>query len=82
VCKEDAASDERAVKDGPRILSSFAVDPTKPIKGFGDNTLRIITESDRSATTIAISERILTTAGPRARVAPFFIITINRRRSS
>ncbi len=54
VCREDAASNERAVKDGSRILSSFAIDPAKPGKGFGDNTLWIITESDRSATTFLL----------------------------
>ena len=54
VCKEDAASNERAVKDGSRILSSYAIDPSKPSKGFGDNTLWIITESDRSVTTFLL----------------------------
>jgi hypothetical protein len=54
VCKEDAASNERAVVAGSRILSSFAIDPTKPSKGFGDNTLWIITESDRSVTTFLL----------------------------
>ena len=43
VCKEDTASNERAVKDGSRILSSFAIDPAKPSEGFGENTLWIIT---------------------------------------
>ena len=50
VCKEDAASNERALIFGSRVLSSFALDPTKPSKGFGENTLWIITESDRSVT--------------------------------
>jgi len=54
VCKEDAASNERAVKDGARILSSYAIDPTQPSKGFGENTLWIITESDRSVTTFLL----------------------------
>lgn len=54
VCKEDAASNDRAVKDGGRILSSFAIDPAKPSKGFGENTLWIITESDRSVTTFLL----------------------------
>ena len=42
------------MKDGARILSSFAIDPAKPSKGFGDNTLWIITESDRSVTTFLL----------------------------
>ena len=54
VCKEDAASNDRALKEGGRILSSYALDPAKPSKGFGDNTLWIITESDRSATTFLL----------------------------
>jgi hypothetical protein len=57
VCKEDAASNERAVKDGSRILSSYAVDPAKPVQGFGDNTLWIITESDHSATAFLLGRR-------------------------
>jgi len=40
--------------DGSRIPSSFAIDPTKPSKGFGENTLWIITESDRSVTTFLL----------------------------
>lgn len=54
VCKEDAASNDRAVQEGSRVLSSFAIDPSKPCKGFGDNTLWIITESDRSVTTFLL----------------------------
>ena len=54
VCKEDAASNEEAVKDGSRILSSYAIDATKPSKGFGENTFWIITESDRSVTTFLL----------------------------
>jgi len=54
VCKQDAASNERAVKDGGRILSSYAMDPVKPSEGFGENTLWIITESDRSVTTFLL----------------------------
>ena len=54
VCAEDAASNNEAVKDGGRILSAYAIDPAKPSKGFGDNTLWIITESDRSVTTFLL----------------------------
>jgi hypothetical protein len=54
VCKEDAASNDHAVKDGGRILSSYPIDFAKPCKGFGDNTLWIITEGDRSATTFLL----------------------------
>jgi hypothetical protein len=54
VCAEDAASNEEAIKEGLRILSSYPIDPTKPCKGFGENTLWIITEADRSVTTFLL----------------------------
>jgi hypothetical protein len=34
-----------------------AIDPTKPCKGFGDNTLWTITEGDRSATTFLLPSK-------------------------
>ena len=37
---------------GFRILSAYAIDEAKPCKGFGENTLWIITEADRSVTTL------------------------------
>lgn len=48
---DDAASNTEAVKVGLRILSAYPIDPSKPCRGFGDNTLWIITEADRSVTT-------------------------------
>jgi hypothetical protein len=51
VSADDAASNEEAVTHGFRILSAYPIDPAKPSKGFGDNTLWIITEADRSVTT-------------------------------
>lgn len=54
VCKEDAASNNAAVKNGDRILSAYAIDPTKPAKGYGENCLWIITEADRSVTTFLL----------------------------
>lgn len=54
VCEEDAASNDEALKEGLRVLSAYAIDPTKPSKGFGDNTLWIITEADRSVTTFLL----------------------------
>jgi hypothetical protein len=36
------------------FLSAYPIDPAKPCKGFGDNTLWIITEGDRSATTFLL----------------------------
>jgi hypothetical protein len=54
VCKEDAETNNAAVKDGFRILSAYAIDPAKPCKGYGDNCLWIITEADRSVTTFLL----------------------------
>jgi hypothetical protein len=54
VCPEDAATNDAAVKGGSRILSAYPIDPAKPCKGFGDNCLWIITESDRSVTTFLL----------------------------
>ena len=54
VCDEDKATNDEAVKEGLRILSAYPLDPAKPCKGFGDNTLWIITEADRSVTTFLL----------------------------
>ena len=54
VCAEDRKSNFEALFSGGRILSSYPIDPAKPCKGFGDNTLWIITEGDRSATTFLL----------------------------
>lgn len=56
VCEEDAALNNEAVKGGSRILSSYPIDPRKPSKGYGENTLWIITEADRSVTTFLLPE--------------------------
>jgi hypothetical protein len=34
------------------VLSLYPIDPAKPCKGFGENTLGINTEVDRCATTL------------------------------
>lgn len=54
VCKEDAKSNDEALKNGFRVLSAYAIDPTKPAKGYGENCLWIITEADRSITTFLL----------------------------
>ncbi len=54
VCPADAAANEKAVVEGFRILSSYPINPDEPCKGFGGNTLWIITEADRSATTFLL----------------------------
>jgi hypothetical protein len=56
VCAEDAETNNAAVTAGDRILSAYPIDPAKPCEGFGKNTLWIITEADRSATTFLLPE--------------------------
>lgn len=40
----DVAANNVATHEGSRILSAYAIDPTKPCKGYGDNCLWIITD--------------------------------------
>jgi hypothetical protein len=54
VCREDRDANGRAVRNGGRILSAYPIDPAKPCRGFGVNTLWIITEGDRSVTTLLL----------------------------
>jgi hypothetical protein len=46
---EDAAENDRALVDGARILSCYAIDAARP--AMDDNRLWVITELDRSLTT-------------------------------
>lgn len=55
-CDEDQATNDEAVQLGNRILSAYPLDPSQPCKGFGANTLWIITEADRSVTTFLLPE--------------------------
>ncbi|MDR3489818.1 MAG: hypothetical protein P4M05_33630 [Bradyrhizobium sp.] len=54
VCEEDRELNDLSVNDGSRILSAYAIDPSKPSKGYGENTVWIITEADRSVTTFLL----------------------------
>jgi hypothetical protein len=53
---EDRATNDDARANGGRILSAYPIDPNRPSKGYGDNTLWIITEADRSATTLLLPD--------------------------
>ena len=48
ICEEDREANERALLDGPRLLSSYRT--AKDVK------LWVITEADRSATTLLLPE--------------------------
>lgn len=51
---EDCRSNDRAVKQGSRVFSAYPIDDAKASAGHGDNTLWVITEADRSVTTILL----------------------------
>ena len=53
-CAEDAELNREAIKHGDRILSAYPIDPALPCQGHGENTIWIITESDRSVTTFLL----------------------------
>ncbi len=53
---EDAQTNNEALSTGERLLSAYPIDPAKPSEGFGKNTLWIITEADRSATTVLLPD--------------------------
>lgn len=56
ICAEDMELNDQAVKDGDRILSAYPIDPALPAKGYGQNVIWIITEADRSVTTLLLPE--------------------------
>jgi hypothetical protein len=51
---EDRKANFDALFSGERVLSAYPIDPARPCEGFGANTLWIITERDRSATTFLL----------------------------
>lgn len=54
VPQEDKDSNDEAVHSEDSLYSAYAIDPEQPCAGFGDNTFWIITEWDRSVTTILL----------------------------
>ena len=53
---EDKATNDDALKHGGRILSAYPIRADRPSKGWGENTVWIITEADRSATTFLLPD--------------------------
>lgn len=51
---DDGHANEAALQNGDRILSAYPVDDALPCEGFGDNTVWVITEWDRSVTTVLL----------------------------
>lgn len=56
VCEEDAKNNNAGAHGRGRLFSAYPIDDTKPCEGFGDNTLWIITEWDRSVTTFLLPD--------------------------
>ena len=56
VDEENRKTNFDALFSHERILSAYPIDPAKPCEGFGENTLWIITERDRSATTFLLPD--------------------------
>jgi len=56
VCDEDKETNNYALANDMRILSAYPIDPLQPCKGYGENCIWIITEADRSTTTILLPE--------------------------
>jgi hypothetical protein len=56
ICPEDAELNVAALYCGDRLHSAYAIDYSKPCKGYGENTLWIITEADRSVTTFLLPD--------------------------
>jgi hypothetical protein len=54
VSADDRAANYHALENGERILSAYRIDPAKPFAG--DNRLWIITEHDRSVTTLLLPD--------------------------
>ena len=56
VCEDDKALNDEALtdEDGGRILSAYPIDPALPCEGFGENCVWVITEADRSVTTLLL----------------------------
>lgn len=52
----DRAVNEHALQNGARLLSAYPIDESKPCAGHGENCVWIITEADRSSTTVLLPE--------------------------
>lgn len=53
---EDVQTNRDAIEYGNRIMSAYAIDESQPCKGWGENCLWIITEADRSVTTLLLPD--------------------------
>lgn len=56
VSRDDGRINDMAISLSDRILSSYPIDASKPCKGFGENCIWVITEADRSVTTLLLPD--------------------------
>jgi hypothetical protein len=56
VSPTDAAQNDWAVIGEERVMSAYPIRSYLPCKGYGDNCVWIITEADRSVTTVLLPE--------------------------
>jgi hypothetical protein len=56
VSAEPEQNDEAVHSGEGRILAAYPIDPARPSAGYGANTLWIITEADRSVTTLLLPD--------------------------
>jgi hypothetical protein len=56
ICTEFKALNDQALVEGEHVLSAYAIDESKPAKGYGGNCRWIITERDRSLTTFLLPD--------------------------
>lgn len=54
ICHADRMENLAGIKMGWRIMSAYPIDPSQACEGHGDNTIWIITEADRSVTTLLL----------------------------
>lgn len=52
----DSATSDAAIVSGARLFSAYAIDPSKPCAGHGENCVWIITEADRSTTRLLLPD--------------------------
>lgn len=53
---EPLVNDEAVESGEGRILAAYPIDPAQPSAGYGDNTVWVITEADRSVTTLLLPQ--------------------------
>lgn len=56
LCDDDKQANIEAVASGLRVLSVYAIDPSRPATTSEGNVFWIITEADRSVTTFLLPE--------------------------